>query len=57
MVTDYDVWAEKPVSAREIIKTMGESVEKFKKMILNAIPKIPKERECSCAYCLKDALV
>ena len=57
MVTDYDVWAENPVSTKEIIKTMGESVEKFKKMIINVIPKIPKERECSCAYSLEDALV
>lgn len=57
MVTDYDVWAEKPVSTREIVKTMGENVENFKKLIINAIPKIPKERKCSCAYSLKDALI
>ena len=57
MVTDYDVWAEKPVSTKEIIKTMNENAENFKRLIINAIPQIPKERICSCAYSLKEALI
>jgi len=57
MVTDYDVWAEKPVSWEEIVKTMRENIENFKKLIMNTIPKISKELGCSCGYALRDALV
>lgn len=57
MVTDYDVWAEKPVSTKEIIGTLRENVENFKKLIVEAIPRIPKERNCSCGFSLKDALI
>ena len=57
MVTDYDIWAEKPVSTEEIIGTMRRNVEKFKKLIVDAIPNIPKERKCSCGQSLKDALI
>ncbi len=57
MVTDYDVWAEKPVSAEDVIKTMGRNVENFKRLIMSTIPGIPKERRCSCGQALKDALL
>jgi 5'-methylthioadenosine phosphorylase len=57
MVTDYDVWAEKPVSTGEIVGTMRGNVEKFKKLIVDAIPNIPKERKCSCGQTLKEALI
>jgi 5'-methylthioadenosine phosphorylase len=57
MVTDYDVWAEKPVSTKEVMATMRENVEKFRKLIVEAIPHIPTERKCSCGLSLKDALI
>lgn len=57
MVTDYDVWAEKPVSTSEILTTMSKNVENIKKLILEAIPKIPEERRCLCKEALKDAFV
>ncbi len=57
MVTDYDVWAEKPVSTKEIIETMHMNVENLKNLIVEAIPRIPKERKCSCGLSLKDALI
>jgi len=57
MVTDYDVWAEKPVSTEEIIRTMNENAKHFKRLIMEALPKVPKERTCDCQYALKDALV
>jgi len=57
MVTDYDVWAEKPVSTKEVVKTMSKNNENFKKLILEAIPQIPKERDCECGSALKDALI
>ena len=57
MVTDYDVWAEKPVSTKEIIGTMRLNAENLKNLIVEAIPRIPKERKCSCGLSLKDALI
>ena len=57
MITDYDGWAEKPVSVEEIIQTMKRNVENYKKLILNTIPKIPKQRSCPCGHALKDALM
>ena len=57
MVTDYDVWAEKPVSTKKVMETMRKNVENFKRLIVEAIPQIPKERNCSCGFSLKDALI
>lgn len=56
-ITDYDVWAEKPVSAEEVVKTMKENVEKVKKLLAKAIPRIPKERRCKCGKYMDEAYV
>ena len=56
MVTDYDVWAEKPVSAQEVVETMARNSEGFRKLISEAIPRIPEKRECGCGEALKEAL-
>ncbi|HDI52757.1 MAG TPA: S-methyl-5'-thioadenosine phosphorylase, partial [Candidatus Bathyarchaeota archaeon] len=57
MVTDYDVWAEKPVSTQEIVETMHRNVENFRRLIMEAIPEIPRERTCKCGEALKEALI
>jgi 5'-methylthioadenosine phosphorylase len=57
MVTDYDVWAESPVSTKEVIEKAHKSNEDLKKLILEALPQIPKARECKCGSALKDALM
>jgi len=57
MVTDYDVWAEKPVSTKEVVETMRKNNENFKKLILEAIPQIPETKDCECGSALKDALI
>jgi len=57
MVTDYDVWAENPVSTKEVIEKAKESNEKLKKLILEALPNMPKTRDCVCCSALKDALM
>src|SRR3990170_4301550 len=56
-VTDYDVWKDQPVSVDVVFKTMRENVEKVKRVISEAISKIPKERGCECKSALRDALV
>jgi len=60
MVTDYDVWAEKPVTAEEVMKTMKENTEKAKKLlpiIIKKLPSEPCEELCSCCRSLETALV
>lgn len=60
MVTDYDVWAERPVTAEEVVKVMKENVENARKVIrlaVRSIPPEPIEGECSCCQSLRHALV
>ncbi len=60
MVTDYDVWAEKPVTAEEVIKTMEENTVKAKKLLPEIIKRIPEEPDpemCSCCRSLETALM
>ena len=57
MVTDYDVWAERPVSTQEVIETMHENSANFKRLIMEALPEIPEERACGCGEALKTALL
>jgi 5'-methylthioadenosine phosphorylase len=57
MITDYDVWAEKPVTTEEIVRTMSKNAKNFKKLIMNTIPKIPEKRSCTCGYALRDSLL
>ncbi|AWR98862.1 S-methyl-5'-thioadenosine phosphorylase [Metallosphaera hakonensis] len=60
MVTDYDVFAEIPVTAEEVTKVMSENTSKAKNLlreIIRSLPEKPDERECSCCHSLKTALV
>ena len=54
-VTDYDVWAEKPVTFEEIKKTMRQNDEKVKQIINEVVKNIPEERNCICKDALKSA--
>jgi 5'-methylthioadenosine phosphorylase len=54
-VTDYDVWAEKPVTAKEVMETLSKNVERTKKILTELIDKIPKTRSCSCEKALAEA--
>ena len=54
-VTDYDVWAEKPVTAKEVIETLSKNVESTKKLLTVLIDDIPKSRECNCEKALTEA--
>ncbi len=60
MVTDYDVWAEKPVTAEEVVRVMKENTIKARKLIpeiIKRLPEEPDERKCSCCKALETALV
>jgi len=54
-VTDYDVWAEKPVTAKKVLETLSKNVEKTKTILTELIDKIPKTRSCACAKALEEA--
>jgi len=54
-VTDYDVWAEKPVTAKEVMETLSKNVESTKKLLSVLIGEIPKSRECNCEKALAEA--
>lgn len=57
MVTDYDVWAEKPVSTQEILETLGKNSVNFKRLVMESIPDIPEGEACGCSEALKYALL
>ena len=52
-VTDYDVWADKPVTFDEVKKTMKENDMKVKQIIKEVVNNIPEERNCVCKDALK----
>lgn len=57
LVTDYDVWAEHPVTATEVVETQRRNIESARKLLYEAIPKIPEKRGCTCASVLDNAFV
>ncbi|MEB3774132.1 MAG: S-methyl-5'-thioadenosine phosphorylase [Desulfurococcales archaeon] len=53
MVTDYDVWAEKPVTAEEVERVMIENVRRAREVLYKLVPSLPEEPgECSCCRAL-----
>lgn len=54
-ITDYDVWAEKPVTSKEVLETLAKNVERTKKILADLIVNIPKSRQCSCSKALEEA--
>jgi 5'-methylthioadenosine phosphorylase len=57
MVTDYDVWADRPVDMREIVKVMRANVEKIQRVLVGLLPAAREPPTCRCARALDDAAV
>ncbi|HPZ09453.1 MAG TPA: S-methyl-5'-thioadenosine phosphorylase [Candidatus Eremiobacteraeota bacterium] len=59
MVTDYDCWHEghDSVSVDMVLAALLSNAENAKKIIKNSLPKISKERKCSCKDALSTALI
>lgn len=56
MITDYDVWAERPVDTSTILRTMSENMDRIRMLISNTLPRIPAERKrCDCSKVLEEA--
>ncbi|MCL4330421.1 MAG: S-methyl-5'-thioadenosine phosphorylase [Candidatus Thermoplasmatota archaeon] len=54
-ITDYDVWAETPVDASEVMRIMKENEEKVSRLVYEILPDIARERKCSCKNRLENA--
>lgn len=54
-VTDYDVWAEKPVTAKEVLDTLAKNVKKTEQLLAGLIGRIPQARGCVCSKALAEA--
>jgi 5'-methylthioadenosine phosphorylase len=57
LVTDYDVWAERPVDLDEVIRTMSENAHKAKQLFAATIGGLPDGRACKCGEAIKAALL
>jgi 5'-methylthioadenosine phosphorylase len=56
-VTDYDCFADKPVSTEEVVNTLKENAVKTRKILETIIPLIPAQRKCACKNALKDSII
>jgi 5'-methylthioadenosine phosphorylase len=56
-VTDYDVWKDHPVCVEEVLATMRANLENVKRIIVETVARLPKERGCECGSALKGAFV
>jgi len=57
MITDYDVWAEKPVNLEEVLRTVAENEHHVKQIFRNSLPRLKDERKCTCGEVLKGAVI
>ena len=57
-ITDYDVWAERPVSQEEVFTNLQKSLDGTKALLKEVLPRIQRmKRDCGCSEALKDAEV
>ncbi|MEO9277455.1 MAG: S-methyl-5'-thioadenosine phosphorylase [Nitrososphaera sp.] len=54
-VTDYDVWADKPVTAKEVLETLSKNVSTTKKVLSVLLDLIPQKRGCGCHKAFEEA--
>ncbi len=60
MITDYDVFADVPVTAEEVTEVMKKNTENAKKLVMEVIkdlPESPSREDCSCCTSLENALL
>ncbi len=59
LITDYDCWHQtaEPVTVEAILHLLHHNAELAKRLIAEAVPKVPEVRACPCATALRDAIV
>ncbi|MGC2359421.1 MAG: S-methyl-5'-thioadenosine phosphorylase [Thermoplasmata archaeon] len=55
MVTDYDVWADRPVETKEIVEVMHRNADRMKRLVTQLVPRLAHSPTCRCAHALDDA--
>jgi 5'-methylthioadenosine phosphorylase len=55
MVTDYDVWADRPVEMKEIVATMHRNLDRMAGLLGALLPRLATPPSCSCAHALDSA--
>jgi 5'-methylthioadenosine phosphorylase len=55
MVTDFDVWADRPVEVKEILETMHRNADRMQRVLAALLPRVATVPTCSCARALDDA--
>ena len=54
-VTDYDVWAQKPVTAKDVLNVISANARNVREMLGGMIRELPCERTCKCRDALSEA--
>ncbi len=57
MVTDFDVWADRPVDTKEILETMHRNVDRMGRVLGALLPRLAHEPTCACSRALDSAVV
>ncbi|MGP8073718.1 MAG: S-methyl-5'-thioadenosine phosphorylase [Thermoplasmata archaeon] len=57
MVTDFDVWADRPVEAKEILETMHQNAVRMNRVLVRLLPRLGTVPTCACAHALDAASV
>ncbi|MGI0071336.1 MAG: S-methyl-5'-thioadenosine phosphorylase [Thermoplasmata archaeon] len=57
MVTDYDVWADRPVEAKEIVEVMHRNADRMGRVLERLLPRLGTVPSCRCARALDDAAI
>ncbi len=57
MVTDFDVWADRPVEVKEIVETMHRNTDRMHRLLEALLPRLAHPPTCRCAHALDDAAV
>ncbi len=57
MVTDFDVWAERPVEVAEILATMQQNVAAMQRLLVTLLPALAHAPTCACAHAVDQAMV
>ncbi|MGI0053555.1 MAG: S-methyl-5'-thioadenosine phosphorylase [Thermoplasmata archaeon] len=57
MVTDFDVWADRPVESAEILRVMGENGNRVQQLLTRLLPKLTVPASCGCSRSLENAVI
>jgi 5'-methylthioadenosine phosphorylase len=57
MVTDYDVWADRPVAADEIMRVMHANAARMREVLDSMLPRIATVPACACRHALESAAI